>query len=280
VAQRPAGLLLSLESTANPLMFYAGFQALAGLSHAERVAKMREPEVRASILDNPPDLSKLPGPIGMVAAGWKRMFPLGDPVEYEPAEDQCLAAIAKREGREPREVAYDLLMQNEGKGIIYLPLLGYSNGSLDDIREMMMHPQSIFSLSDGGAHCGLICDASVPTYLLTHWARDRKRGERIPIEFLVHNQTQRTAEFYGLEDRGVVAAGMKADINLIDFDQLTIHAPEMVYDLPAEGRRLIQQVDGYRLTVCSGEVIFEDGQPTDARPGKLIRGPQAAPAAG
>jgi N-acyl-D-amino-acid deacylase len=142
---------------------------------------------------------------------------------------------------------------------------------------MMEHPKTVFGLSDGGAHCGLICDASMPTFLLTHWVRDRTRGERLPIESVVESQTRRTAELYGMNDRGVLAPGMKADLNVIDFDALLIHAPEMVYDLPAEGRRLIQKIDGYRYTVQSGEITYEDGVPTGALPGKLIRGPQPAP---
>ena len=144
---------------------------------------------------------------------------------------------------------------------------------------MMLHPQAVFGLSDGGAHCGLICDASMPTFLLTHWARDRKRGERIPVEQVVASQTRRTAAFYGMLDRGLVAPGMKADLNVIDWDRLHIHAPEIVYDLPADGRRLIQKVDGYRYTIQTGAVTYEDGEPTGALPGRLVRGPQPAPEA-
>ena len=168
------------------------------------------------------------------------------------------------------------MLEGAGKGIIYMPLLGYSDGDFEALREMMLHPNAIFGLSDGGAHCGIICDASMPSYLLTHWARDRTRGARIPIEKLVHNQTQRTAHFYGMRDRGLIAEGMKADINIIDFDKLTIHPPEMVYDLPASARRLVQKVDGYRYTLCSGEIIRQDNKDTGAMPGKLVRGPQSA----
>jgi N-acyl-D-aspartate/D-glutamate deacylase len=274
VAQRPAGLLLGLESTFHTFIFHPGYQKIAQLPLAERVARMRDPDVRAEILDNAPDFEKFGGPIRMVVEAFNKLFPLGDPPDYEPGPEKSVAAIAEREGRTPQEVTYDHLLEQDGRGMLYLPLLGYSNGNLDDIREMMLHPQAVFGLSDGGAHCGLICDASMPTFLLTHWARDRKRGERIPIETVVQSQTQKTAAFYGLEDRGVLAPGMKGDVNVIDYDALHIHAPEMVYDLPAEGRRLIQKVDGYRYTVCSGEVIYEDGQPTGALPGKLIRGPQ------
>jgi N-acyl-D-amino-acid deacylase len=275
VAQRPAGLLLGLDSTFNSFIFHPGYQKIAQLPLAERVERMRDPAVRSEILDNTPDFSKIGGVIQMVMEGFSKLFPLGDPPDYEPGPEKSVAAIAKREGRRPQEVAYDVLLERDGSGLLYLPLLGYSNGNLDDIREMMVHPQAVFGLSDGGAHCGLICDASMPTYLLTHWARDRDRGERIAVEELVHSQTQKTAAFYGLEDRGVLAPGMKADVNVIDYDALHIHAPEVVYDLPAEGRRLIQKVDGYRFTVCGGEVIYEDGEPTGALPGKLIRGPQS-----
>ncbi len=169
------------------------------------------------------------------------------------------------------------MMEDGGRGFVYLPLIGYANGDLEAIRTMMEHPRAVFGLSDGGAHCGLICDASMPTFLLTHWVRDRERGDRLPVETVVENQTRRTAELYGMEDRGVLAPGMKADVNVIDFDALAIHAPEMVYDLPAGGRRLVQKIDGYLYTVQSGEVTYEDGVTTGVLPGKLVRGPQPAP---
>ncbi len=279
VAQRPAGLLLGWESTFHPFLLCPEFEPLRELDPAERLERLRDPALRETLVNSNPDVSSIPGPVAMIVAAFQMMYPLGDPPNYEPGPEDSLAAIAEREGRSPREVAYDLMMERGGKGLIYLPLLGYANGDLEAIRAMMEHPASIFSLSDGGAHCGLICDASVPTYLLTHWVRDRKRGERIPLEAIVENQTSRTARFYGMEDRGVIAPGMKADVNVIDFDALHIHAPEMVYDLPAGGRRLVQQIDGYRYTVQSGEVTFEDGEPTGALPGRLIRGPQPAPSA-
>ncbi len=279
VAQRPAGLLLGFESTLHPFVMHSGYQELAGLPLNERRAKLADPAVRGQILENPPDYPALPGPAMLIMTGFNMMFPLGDPPEYEPPPEQSIEAIATREGREPLEVAYDIMAAGDGTGLIYLPLIGYADGNLEPIREMMMHPQSVFSLSDGGAHCGLICDASMPTFLLTHWVRDRTRGERIPLEQIVERQTRRTARFYGMEDRGVIAPGMKADLNVIDFENLHIHTPEMVYDLPAKGRRLIQKVDGYRYTVCSGQVTYEDGVPTDALPGKLVRGPQPSPEA-
>ncbi len=277
VAQRPAGLLLGWESSFHPFLLSPAFAPYALLSPEERIAKLRDPEVKKAILASQPDTSGMPGPAMLVTGAFQMMYPLGDPPDYEPGPDRSIAAIAQREGRDPRELAYDLMMERDGKGFIYLPLLGYANGDFEALRTMMEHPGALFSLSDGGAHCGLICDASVPTFLLTHWVRDRTRGERMPLEKIVESQTRRTASFYGMEDRGVLAPGMKADINVIDFDALRIHAPEMVYDLPAGGRRLVQKIDGYRYTVQSGEVTYEDGVPTGALPGKLVRGPQPAP---
>ena len=275
VAQRPTGLLLGWESTANPFLFNAHYGPLAGLPLRERLEKLRRPEVRSAILaDRHPDLSNLPGAATLIVQAFHMMFPLGDPPEYEPGPECSVAAIAAREGRTPQEVAYDLMLERDGRGLLYLPLLGYAEGSLDAIHEMMMHPQAVFGLSDGGAHCGIISDASMPTFLLTHWVRDRTRGPRIPLERAVACQTRRTATFYGLRDRGAIAPGLKADLNVIDLDRLHIHAPEMVYDLPAQGRRLVQHVDGYRYTIQSGQVTYEAGTPTGALPGHLIRGPQ------
>jgi N-acyl-D-amino-acid deacylase len=274
VAQRPAGLLLGWESSAHPFLFHAAWRDVAPLSVKERRRRLARPEVRDAFLANPPDTSKLPITAQLIFNGFAQMFPLGDPPDYEPGPEKSLAAIAAREGKTPFEVAYDIMMERDGKGLIYLPLLGYANGSLEAIREMMMHPKAVFGLSDGGAHCGLICDASMPTFLLTHWARDRKRGERIALEQVVAAQTRRTALFYGLRDRGLLAPGMKADVNVVDFERLHIQAPEMVYDLPADGRRLIQHIDGYVATVQTGQITYEAGSPTDALPGHLIRGPQ------
>jgi N-acyl-D-aspartate/D-glutamate deacylase len=279
VAQRPAGLLLGWESTVNPFMFSPEWPAIAALPVAERREHLAKPEVRRKLIDSQIDLSNnpLPGPAMLMANGFQMMFRLGDPPEYEPGPEKSVAAMAEREGRPPREILYDLMMEDGGRGFVYLPLIGYANGDLEAIRTMMEHPRAVFGLSDGGAHCGLICDASMPTFLLTHWVRDRERGDRLPVETVVENQTRRTAELYGMEDRGVLAPGMKADVNVIDFDALAIHAPEMVYDLPAGGRRLVQKIDGYLYTVQSGEVTYEDGVATGVLPGKLVRGPQPAP---
>jgi len=281
VAQRPAGLLLGFESSSQPFMLHDVWQKeLRNLSPEARIARLRDPEIKRRLIEEGPDENAVPmGPLLLILQAWQMMFPLGDPPEYEPGPECSIQAISEREGRTPREVAYDLMMQNDGRGMIYLPLLGYANGDLEPIREMMMHPRSVFSLSDGGAHCGLIADASVPTYLLTHWVRDRSRGERIDLETIVEQQTRNTARFYGFDDRGTLEPGMLADINVIDFEGLHIHPPTMVYDLPAGGNRLVQQIDGYSYTIKSGEVTFEEGQATGALPGTLLRGPQPGPAA-
>ena len=235
--------------------------------------KLRDPEVRRRILSEKVQFSN---PVAAyVTSSFHKLFPLGDPPDYEPGPEQSVAAIAERQGRAPAEVAYEMLLQREGRELLYFPLLNYTECDFEAIRAMLLHPLAVLGLSDGGAHCGLICDAGMPTFMLTHWVRERSRGERLPLEQVVHAQTRRTAELYGLDDRGLLAAGMKADVNLIDFEALRIGAPEMVFDLPAGGRRLIQKAEGYRATVKDGEVIFEDGEATGAMPGRLIRGPQS-----
>jgi N-acyl-D-aspartate/D-glutamate deacylase len=204
-------------------------------------------------------------------------FPLGDPPDYEPTREMSILERARRAGETPQELAYDTLLEGDGRGIIYMPL-AFKDYSFDALRPLLTDDATILSLSDGGAHCGVICDAGMPTYLLTHWVRDRRRGPRIPLEQAIKRQTKDTAELYGLSDRGTLAPGMKADINLIDFDNLRLHPPEMVFDLPAGGRRFVQRVDGYNYTIVSGEVIYERGEPTGAMPGKIVRGRQAASA--
>jgi len=270
VPSRPTGMLFGLQSSFHPFFFHPTYaRELASLPLAERVARLREPSVRAKILSE--QLQHENPVVRVIASNWAQMFPLGDPPDYEPTPDQSLAAIASREGRRPEEVAYDLLLEGEGKRFLFAPLANYVDCNFDALREMMMHPNTVQGLSDGGAHCGLICDASMPTFLLTHWVRDRTRGERIPLEQAVRLQTGNTAAVYGFADRGTLQVGKKADVNLIDLDRLHLHAPEMVFDLPAQGRRLIQRVDGYRATIVAGEVTFEDGEATGALPGKLVR---------
>lgn len=279
IAPRPVGLLLGFESSIHPFFLHKAFTALKDLSDEERMAALRTPEQRDAILNNAPDLARFTGVVAMVISGFEMMYPLGKNPDYEPAPEDSIAAIAARQGRAPQEVAYDILASDQGGNLLYLPMLGYVDGNLDATRELMRHPNTIYGLADGGAHCGMISDASIPTFLLTHWGRDRSRGERIPLEELVENQTRRTAECYGLFDRGLIASGMKADINVIDFDNLHIHEPVLTGDLPANGKRFLQKITGYRMTICSGEVIYRDGEPTGALPGRLIRGGRLSSAA-
>jgi N-acyl-D-aspartate/D-glutamate deacylase len=267
---RPTGMLFGLQSSFHPFLFHPTYaRELAALPHAERVARLREPATRARILAE--ELEHESPIVRVLGSNWSQMFPLGDPPDYEPTPEQSVAAVAARSGRRPEEVAYDLLLERDGRQLLFAPLANYLDYDFGALREMMLHPRTVLGLSDGGAHCGLICDASMPTFLLTHWVRDRHRGPRIPLEQAVRLQTGNTAAVYGLGDRGTVEVGKKGDLNVIDLDALHLHAPEMVFDLPASGRRLVQRVDGYRATVVAGEVTFEDGEPTGAMPGRLVR---------
>jgi N-acyl-D-aspartate/D-glutamate deacylase len=277
IAARPTSMLMGLQSSVHPFVLHQGYHAVAHLPLAERVARLRDPGVRAAILA---EQVQVPHPLlAYITQSFHKLFPLGDPPDYEPAPERSVAAIAAREGRTPQAVAYELLLENEGRGFLYFPFLNYSDGDFAAIHEMLAHPRAVVGLADGGAHCGVICDASVPTYLLTHWVRDRTRGPRVAIETIVARQTRETARLYGMEDRGVLAPGMLADVNVIDMERLAIEVPEMIFDLPAAGRRLVQRARGYRATVKRGVVTYENGTATGELPGKLVRGPQPAPSA-
>jgi N-acyl-D-aspartate/D-glutamate deacylase len=272
VAGRALNILLGFQ-TIHPFSKRPTYLSLVDLPLAERIQHLRKDEVRRAILSERIPDDPLMAMIG--GQSTSHMFPLGEPPDYEPTPDKSVAAIARREGRPEEEVLYDLLLRHDGRELVLFTLGGYSHGSLDDMKEMLLHPNSALGLSDGGAHCGVICDASAPTYMLSHWARDRADG--LPLEFVVKKMTRDTAHLYGLEDRGVLAPGFKADLNLVDLENLNLRLPEMVHDLPAGARRLIQRADGWKATICSGEVTFEDGEHTDARPGRLIRGGQPVP---
>jgi N-acyl-D-aspartate/D-glutamate deacylase len=268
VAGRPLNMLIGLQ-TFHPFVARPTYQKVAALALDQRVAELRRPEVRDAILgEHDPD-----NPImRVVQTRYDRVFVIGDPPDYEPAPEQSVAAIAAREGRAEEDVMYDLLLEDDGRVLLMHALLGYSYGNLDDMREMILDPNAALGLSDGGAHVGAICDASIPTFMLTHWTRDRSRGDRLPIELVVQKQSRDTAHLYGLRDRGVVAPGYRADLNLIDYDRLALHRPELVHDLPGGARRLVQRADGYVATFVAGEQTWANGEDTGARPGRLVRG--------
>jgi N-acyl-D-amino-acid deacylase len=274
VAGRPVGLILGLTTSLNPFALREAFAELARLPAAEQLARLRDPAVRAAILKeeaSPRLLEILPPLSRQIATRWDRMYVLGDPPDYEPPPERSIAAMAERAGVSPAEFCYDYLTGGDGGRMLYFPVTNYVFGDQEVVREMITDPHTVLGLSDGGAHCGVICDASLNTYMLTHWVRDRTRGERLPLEFVVKRQTSETADFFGFRDRGRLAVGKKADVNVIDFEGLRLHHPEMAYDLPAGGRRLLQRVDGYDMTIASGVPIFERGEDTGARPGKLVR---------
>jgi N-acyl-D-amino-acid deacylase len=273
VAGRPASLLLGWDTTAHPFMFHATWRPLADLPREERLARLRDPEVRRAMVEERPELTGL---AAFVGSAWHKLFPLGDPPDYEPAPDRSVEGVAAREGRTPQEVAYDLLMADDGRALLYVPILGYAHGDFGALHDMLVHPGTVLGLGDGGAHCGLLCDASLPTYMLTHWVRDRARGDRLGLEQAVQMQTRGTAALYGFDDRGLLAPGWLADVNVIDFDALAIDPPELLHDLPAGGRRLVQRARGYAATVKRGVVTREADESTGARPGRLLRGPQQA----
>ncbi|MBX3498361.1 MAG: amidohydrolase family protein [Alphaproteobacteria bacterium] len=273
VCGRAIGLMLGLELSRNPFFTHPTYRRIAHLPLKQRVAEMRKPEVRAAILSEEPKNHR---DVLERIANFDKIFVLGDPPDYEQAPEQSLAGIARRTGKRAEEIAYDVLLEREGSGMLYVPLLNYVSGNLDTTHEMLTHRDTLPGLGDGGAHVGIICDASTPTFLLTHWARDRKRGARLPIETVISRQARETAAAVGLHDRGVIAPGYKADINVIDFDRLTLRAPEVAYDLPTGGRRLMQRAEGYVATIVSGAVVRREGVDTGARPGRLVRGAQRA----
>lgn len=277
VAGRPVGLMLGLDATLNPFVAHPSFKALDALPLEEKVAQLRRPEVREQLLSEQPATDN---PfMQAVLQNFEKMFLLGDPPDYEQPPEQSLGAQARARGMRPEELAYDLMLEDDGRAMLYFPFLNYADNSLDPSLAMMKSPSTILGLGDGGAHLGTICDASFSTHMLTHWTRDRSRGERVSVQEVVKWHTQDTARAVGLFDRGLLKPGYKADINIIDYDNLRLLPPRMVHDLPAGGRRLMQQAEGYRYAIVSGQVTYRDGQPTEALPGRLVRGAQPAPAA-
>ncbi len=276
VGARPVNLMLSWDGTINPFSFHANYAPLSIMSHEERLAQLRRPEVREALLaeDDP-----LMGDAFMdtIIAGWDKLYELGDPPNYEPGPEDSIAARAAGAGVTPRAYCYDLMMKNDGRNVVYFPCFGYDAQDLSRQMTLLEDESTVLSLADTGAHCGVLCDASVPTQMLSYFVRDRQRGPRLALEQAVKMQTMDTARCVGLEDRGTLEVGMKADLNLIDFEELQLEAPGITFDLPAGGRRLFQGARGYLATFVNGEIIMENGQATGATPGRLIRGSQPAP---
>ena len=270
VPPRATGINMGLTATLNPFTFYPSFYELSKQSLEEKVAAMKDPAFKEKLLSEDPVSIGNPL-VDEITQSFNKMFRLGEPANYEPEPDASFQAIAKKQNISPQEVAYDCLLEKEGKALIYHPLFNYLPGNLDYVERMLNHPYSISGLGDAGAHCGAISDASFPTTLIQHWGRDRKRGKKIPLEKLISMQTLETSRLLGITDRGVLKEGYKADINVIDFENLTLHEPEVLHDLPAGGRRLVQRASGYEYTIVSGQIAFKDGESTGALNGRLIR---------
>jgi N-acyl-D-aspartate/D-glutamate deacylase len=273
VAGRPVGVILGVATSFNPFSIRPSWRQLDAMTVPERMKRLQDPALREALLRETPTqeiVSRMNVFHQTITTRWDRMYVMGNPPDYEPPPEQSVAAIAQRGNRTPDEVAFDYLTESSDN-FLFFPVTGYVHGDHGPVREMLNDPATILGLSDGGAHCGQIMDASVPTYMLTHWGRDRTRGPGFPVEQLVKWQTNDTASFFGFHDRGRLAPGLRADVNVIDFDGLRLHAPEIVHDLPAGGRRLIQHVDGYEATLVAGTPVFERGTHTGAMPGKLVR---------
>ena len=269
-AGRPTGVLHGLQSSFHAFVGHPTWKKeLASLGHEELVNRLLDPEIKKKILSEETTIKNelmqdLPSLMGQV-------FPLGENPNYEPEFKDSVAGIAQEQNTDVMEVMYDLLVQGEGKELFYQPLGGYHTYDLEPHKKLLEHPNVLFGLSDGGAHCGVIADAGMPTFIMTHWGRDRTRGDKLSLEFIVKSLTSSTAEAFGMFDRGYLKEGMIADVNIIDFDSLRLHRPEAIFDLPAGGRRLVQRPEGYETTIKAGEIIFDNGNHTGALPGKLVR---------
>ncbi|MGA2942642.1 MAG: amidohydrolase family protein [Xanthobacteraceae bacterium] len=272
MAGRPIGVMMGIGTALNPFTVRPSYKKLESLPIEEQRRRLRDPEVRREILADVPsdtEIEKLAQFRQVVAKKFDKFFTMGNPPDYEPGPEKSVAAIAQREGRTPEEVAYDYMLE-DGQ-YLYFPVVNYVTGDHEPIYQMLNDPACLLGLSDGGAHCTSIVDSGVPTFMLTHWSRDRSRGPKLPVEMLIKRQTSETADFFGLSDRGRLTPGLRADINIIDYDKLQVQKPELVHDMPANGRRFVQKVDGYEATFVAGTQIFERGTHTGALPGKLVR---------
>ncbi|WP_149536761.1 N-acyl-D-amino-acid deacylase family protein [Siccirubricoccus phaeus] len=271
VMARPIGLMLGFELSQNPFFARPSWQHVAKLPFAERLAVLRNPEFRARII-----AEKTTDPAMLYRLNtWHMLFPLGDPPDYEPSPERSLAAMAAQRGVDVQELAYDLMLEKDGRGILNRPIINYADGDLAAVKTMVEHPNTLMGLGDGGAHLGLICDASSTTSTITHWTRDRSRGERLPLGFVIRRLSHDNAQALGLRDRGAIAPGLRADINVIDYDRLRVRPPELAYDLPAGGKRLLQRAEGYVATLVNGQPVYREGEATGALPGRLVRGATA-----
>ncbi len=275
IALRGNGIIMAWQGTVHPFRFKPAWNEIIDLPWAEQLAKLKDPEFKARMIaeENVWPESDIIDFLKIVALGWPVQFEMDPDFNYEPKMDESIAARAAVAGVSPGEYAYDLLMKDDGKGFIYFPILNYRDGNLNFLEDLQHADDTVNSLSDGGAHCGTICDAASPTFMLQHWVRDRA-GKRIALEHAVKRQCRDTALLYGLEDRGVLAPGYLADLNVINMDKLKLGKPWLAFDLPAGGKRLLQKADGYVATVKSGEVTFRDGNMQGPTPGGVIRGPQ------
>ncbi len=264
---RPTSVLLGFELSLNPFRGCAGWREVAKLDFDARIAALRDPVFRARLIAEPgvtkPQFKRL--------QDWDRIYPFGDPPQYEPDPSTSVGAEARRRGIDPAELAYDLMLENDGRGILYRPTTNYAGGDLAVVHEMLEHPDTLIGLGDGGAHVGVMCDATDMAHTLTYWTRDRTRGPKHGIEAMVRRLTSANAEAIGLHDRGRIAPGLLADINVVDYDALQLQLPEMLYDLPAGGKRLLQQATGFDATIKAGVPVWRDGEPTGALPGRLLR---------
>ncbi len=274
VGSRPIGILLGLQGSQHPFLTHPLWLELQALGHETAVDRLgADAELRRRLWQERPDDEHGREMTTIL----ERSFELGDPVNYEPEPGQSIAQRARRAGRDPFDLALELLLQDEGRTLLLHPFENYCSGDMSVVHQMLSNPNSVCGIADGGAHVGLICDSSAPTSMLTHWARDRTRGPKLPLEYLVHKQTQATARSYGLHDRGLIAPGYRADLNVIDFAGLRLYRPEVVHDLPAGGKRIVQRAKGYRHTFVAGEEVACDDQDTGARPGRLLRGARLGP---
>jgi N-acyl-D-amino-acid deacylase len=272
VSGRPVGILMGFETSFNPFSYTPTFKSLQSLPLAERRQALRDPATRERIITETPEASDFPGEL--LLRCWDLMYPLGEQPDYEPDASQRVSAIAAARGVSPEACAYDLMLEQDGQAVLTLPVVNFADGTLNAALSMLRHPHSLFGLGDGGAHLGFLCDASLPTHLLTYWARDRSKGEKLSVEEAIKGLTRDTATAVGLEDRGLLRPGYKADINIIDFEQLTLLPPRVEYDMPANGRRVHQGATGYTATIVSGTVVQRHGVATGALPGRLVRGAQ------